>query len=664
MFFNVQACLMGPQLGGATRSRYVESRHQNLAVRTDSTAEEMEGMNFVAQLNEFAQKQNQTLTFEKVAVYGPPHNPMFTMKVVLNNEAYPEGEGRNKKEAKQNAAKNALQKLCKESVQLNDSVTSSRECPSPVQGQIRHPNYVCWLNEYGQKQNLSITPKESTNLAAASNSHSCRFIVGDKEFPEAFGKTKKEAKEQAAKLVHQELCTELTTKDQETSDVSVGRMDESSQSISGFFEKKNYKGLLNEYCQKTNSVLIFKVNKSGPPHMPQFSCRAAINNKEYSESQGKSVKEAEQNAAQLALSELHLESDQDSEQLSVIFFPRSKSHNNSTFKIDRDISSDFIIFRDSNNAQSPKHLQPLYLMTNILLILRFLQDYDSVTRIGKGGFGRVFKARRKLEKRYFAVKIVKSTMKALREVNALVDLQHSNIVRYYSCWEEDTEFSIDSLESSSQSDSNSSAKYLYIQMELCDNDNLKVWIDKQNAENKQSRRMEALDVLQQVVEGVKYIHSNRLIHRDLKPPNILLWSDKKVKIGDFGLVTFAEDEADEGLLQRTKQTGTRSYMSPEQKTMRNYDRKVDIFALGLIYFELLWALTTTSEKADVWLQVRNNRFPQGFCEQFSREHKLISRMLSAKPEDRPDASEISKELEKVTALMLCEREVCREIRSF
>ncbi|XP_018595763.2 interferon-induced, double-stranded RNA-activated protein kinase isoform X1 [Scleropages formosus] len=658
---------------------------------------EMDGLNYIAQLNEYSQKLNQMPKYEEISVEGPAHSRRFTMRVVLNNETYSEGEGRNKKEAKQQAAKKALEQLFGDSMQLNDSVTSASACPSATPGSFTQANYICWLNEYGQKQNLTVTPKEFTRFAPANATQGCRFIVGNKEYPEAFGSTKKEAKEEAARLVHQELFKEVSTKDEVSSSVASEREDDSSQSTSGFFEKKNYKGFLNEYCQKNKLVHDFKVvDKHGPPHNPQFFSKVIINKKEYPEGQGKTRKEAEQNAAQNAWFELLRSLDQNS-QVSVgsrtdspSFLNESESQNHGSLLACGDTSSDFITFRDSKNPTSPKESTPgakskRKLAVNFNLSpdekkqennnlensaektatqSRFLHDYDSISRIGKGGFGQVFKARRKIEKCFFAVKIVKSTDKALREVGALVTLRHPNIVQYFSSWKEDTGYQIDSSESSSQSESGSSVKYLYIQMEFCDKGTLRLWINEQNTKVTPTRRNDALNIFRQVVQGVEEIHTNGLIHRDLKPVNILFGNDGKVKIGDFGLVTCSEDEGDEALLQRTKRTGTFSYMSPEQESSCNYDKKVDIFSLGLIYFELLWRTPETRmEWADVWKQVRNQHFPQYFCECYSTEHKLIERMLSEKPEKRPDASMISKMLVTFGGNMGNERETPREMRS-
>ncbi|KAJ4944468.1 hypothetical protein JOQ06_013011, partial [Pogonophryne albipinna] len=147
--------------------------------------------------------------------------------------------------------------------------------------------------------------------------------------------------------------------------------------------------------------------------------------------------------------------------------------------------------------------------------------------------------------------------KALREVGTLSDLHNRNIVRYYTFWMEDSRYqghitagnSAGSF-SSSQSIEDPSAKYLYIQMELCKTKTLTKWIKEKNTQSLQDskRRQESVTIAQQIVSGVEYIHCNGHFHRDLKV------------------------------------------------TGKTYDRKVDIFALGLIYFELLWKLSTGHER--------------------------------------------------------------------
>uniref|UniRef100_A0A8C2C9M1 non-specific serine/threonine protein kinase n=1 Tax=Cyprinus carpio TaxID=7962 RepID=A0A8C2C9M1_CYPCA len=245
--------------------------------------------------------------------------------------------------------------------------------------------------------------------------------------------------------------------------------------------------------------------------------------------------------------------------------------------------------------------------------------------------------------------------KALREVGALAGFNNGNIVRYYTAWVEDTAYRYDSSESYSHSDSGSDpvTKYLYIQMELCEGDTLYAWIDKRNSSNVgcPERRTDAAQISRQVMKAVEYIHSKSFIHRDLKPLNIMFNSEGTVKVGDFGLVTTAENDNDMQLLERTKGTGTLSYMSPEQVAHTSYDKKVDIYALGLVYFELIWKLATVFEKSQIWKDIRSRTFPPQFSRKFNFEHKLIDQMLRPRPEERPDASELISELDRPSTMM-------------
>uniref|UniRef100_A0AAY4D0S7 Protein kinase domain-containing protein n=1 Tax=Denticeps clupeoides TaxID=299321 RepID=A0AAY4D0S7_9TELE len=214
--------------------------------------------------------------------------------------------------------------------------------------------------------------------------------------------------------------------------------------------------------------------------------------------------------------------------------------------------------------------------------------FDQINEIGSGGYGNVYKAKHKMDGMFYALKIVKYTSQAESEVKNLARCDHQNIVRYYTSSYTDTS-------SGDQSGSSGTTDFLY--MEFCENGTLTTWIEDRNYRNSQRNAEDALTVFKQVVCGVMYIHSQRLIHRDLKPDNILFEKNGDVKIGDFGLVTMITDESG-GSVERTLAKGTQSYMSPEQDR-RSYDEKTDIFPLGLIFFELLWKFSTRLEKAKV-----------------------------------------------------------------
>ncbi|CAI5653691.1 unnamed protein product [Oreochromis niloticus] len=576
-----------------------------------------------------------------------------------------------------------------------DSMETEAENPTAPLIQANISDYVSWIYEYGQKNKIIIKPKESINIHK-SGFPCCSFVVDGKEYPTAYGKNKKEAKEEAAKLVYQSLG--VTYKDHKPT---------------------NFVGLVDNYCKKTGRIIdIIEVKRCGPPHNPKFFYKCVINKKDYPQAVGETAKEAKQKAAQLAWSGLQEQSDWDSkvsyrstmsedsvstmlpspastvestkalsevtarsesESVSItdpLNLLETKMSFMSTSSVDTaptrlstpslesleassksmpTSTSDSVIFTDSSHPSMEKDANKNKNTDNRPSDTsgqsQFTLDFDCIECLAKGGYGHVFKARDKLVKKYYAVKIVRHKEKALREVGALSDLNHSNIVRYYKCWLEDSEYQWDNTTdsySTSQSSSNSSQKYLYIMMELCDDKTLKDWITEKNEKTLEEsiRRSESLPIMQQIVSGVECIHSHRLIHRDLKPTNIMFGKDGKVKIGDFGLVATETDDNDENQTERTEKTGTKSYMAPEQRTKTRYGSKVDIFALGLIYFELLWKISSGHERGKIFTGVRKQILPEEFTLKFPEENQIIMSMLCQSPENRPEASTLKADLEQ------------------
>ncbi|CAJ1067694.1 uncharacterized protein LOC104918202 [Xyrichtys novacula] len=669
----------------------------------------MEAENYVAELNGYKQRTGSELIYEDVGSVGPDHIKTFTVRVVLNGKKYPDGVGNNKKEAKKNAAKNALKALSEELTETTDNAAEASFTSVP-QSSSNAVNFVCWLNEYGHKNRLDIRAVESAKVGGNTAMH---FVVGDKEYPVATGRNRKEAKEEAAKLVYNEICGSQTTEtgdeksgvapNQQEGEASSTRDKMTSPSVvpkGKDITDTNYTALLNNYCQKTNRFLDYVLEKrTGPPHNPQFYYKVVIDKKEYPVGEGKNVKEAKKISAQLAWSALQEQSDFDSKlSLGSVVSEEVAARPSTPSSTPSSMSSSMSSSMPSSMPSSTPHLQvwktdlqskhDFFVFCLCILfhafkkkqnfggmqqfgncsivsadLCRFTSEFDSIMRLGKGGYGRVYKAREKLLDKDCAVKVVRWRTKALREVAALSDLNHRNIVRYYTCWLEDTEYQSDSAAdsySSSPSTGNTDLKFLYIQMELCDSRTLKAWIDEKNMQNvKKSmkdfkRREESLGLFQDIVDAVKYFHSLKFIHRDLKPANILFGQNGAAKIGDFGLVTDESDDAG-NLMERTERKGTPSYMAPEQRCGKTYDRKVDIFALGLIYFELLWNFFTGMERNEVWDGVRDQKLPQGFSHNFPLESQIIKSMLCAKPEDRPDAIQLETELKECSPFLPFDR---------
>ncbi|XP_031695214.1 double-stranded RNA-specific adenosine deaminase-like [Anarrhichthys ocellatus] len=275
----------------------------------------------VAKLNEYTQRERLDLRYEDVRAVGLDHIKTFTVRAVVGGKAYSDGVGKNKKEAKLNAAANALSVLLGETI---DSTENATEASTALAHQtaFTQANYTCWLNEHGHKNRMTIRAVESTRQGLNSTTPCCSFVVGDKEYPAATGKTKKEAKEEAAKLVYLEIygSTTETATDNPTSAqqeevldicnvtrrISVNVQDNSCT-------ETNFIGMVDKYCQKTNRCHSYVEEKRcGPPHKPQFFYKLIIDKEDYPEGEGKTVKEAKQKAAQLAWSALQEQTDWDS----------------------------------------------------------------------------------------------------------------------------------------------------------------------------------------------------------------------------------------------------------------------------------------------------------------------------------------------------------------
>ncbi|EGC30773.1 hypothetical protein DICPUDRAFT_9913, partial [Dictyostelium purpureum] len=253
---------------------------------------------------------------------------------------------------------------------------------------------------------------------------------------------------------------------------------------------------------------------------------------------------------------------------------------------------------------------------------RYEEDFCELEKVGKGGYGSVYRVKNKLDGEYYALKKIpfKNTTKiflekVLREVKTLASLNHRNIVRYHSAWLETEEIVSTSITT------------LYIVMQLY-SQTLSQWLE--NRPPDQVNEEENLNIFKQICIGLRYIHSKGIIHRDLKPGNVFL-----VRIEDQHLSRSLEH------CKHTSAVGTLTYSSPEQKKGL-YNEKTDIYSLGIILFELYFPLTTRMEKARVLSDLRNGIFPKSFAQKYPQVADLILQMMKSNPDERPSASDILK----------------------
>lgn len=195
--------------------------------------------------------------------------------------------------------------------------------------------------------------------------------------------------------------------------------------------------------------------------------------------------------------------------------------------------------------------------------------------------------------------------------------------------------------------------FLYIQMQLCKDYTLRDMLRKRSSET--YSRSQAMDWFDQIVFAVQYVHDCGLIHRDLKPSNIFFAQNGQLKIGDFGLAKgFTSDQqesvninSDTSMIRsisHTDNVGTWLYMSPEQENGGAYTFKVDIYALGLIFVELLLIFTTEMERRKVLsdLKLKEIKFPEKFRESYGNEAEIIGNLLEHDPDQRWTCDQIRK----------------------
>jgi eukaryotic translation initiation factor 2-alpha kinase 4 len=200
---------------------------------------------------------------------------------------------------------------------------------------------------------------------------------------------------------------------------------------------------------------------------------------------------------------------------------------------------------------------------------------------------------------------------------------------------------------------------LYIQMEYCDKSTLRSAIDSGLYQDRE--RIQKL--FREMVEGLSHIHQQGMIHRDLKCENIFLDSKDHVKIGDFGLATtnvlalqYQNNETNQSLQlpkvsygdSHTGQVGTALYCAPElsQNACKStYNQKVDLYSLGIIFFEMCHApFGTGMERIQTLLQLRQPEIviPKEMLEDGNRksEVKIIRWLLDHIPGNRPTSEEL------------------------
>lgn len=262
----------------------------------------------------------------------------------------------------------------------------------------------------------------------------------------------------------------------------------------------------------------------------------------------------------------------------------------------------------------------------------FISDrYEIIDKVGSGGMADVYKAKCHRLNRYVAIKILKSefssdqnfVQKFRAEAQSVAGLSHPNIVSVYDVGDDDG--------------------LHYIVMELVEGITLKRFIERK----KRLDIKEAVGITIQIAQGMEAAHAHHIIHRDIKPQNIIISREGKVKVADFGIAKAATSNT---ISQNA--IGSVHYLSPEQARGGYSDERSDIYSLGVTLYEMLTGqvpfagdnsvsvalLHIQSEATPV--QVLNPDVPTSV-------DRIVQKCMQKKPERRyQDASELIRDLKR------------------
>ncbi len=194
--------------------------------------------------------------------------------------------------------------------------------------------------------------------------------------------------------------------------------------------------------------------------------------------------------------------------------------------------------------------------------------YEIVKSIGEGGMANVYLANDKILDRKVAVKVLRGDLSSddrfirrfQREALSVSNLSHPNIVEVYDVGEEDGEY--------------------YIVMEYIEGKTLKQLLKKRES----LTLTEVIDIMTQLTDGIAHAHESYIIHRDIKPQNIMIQDDGRIKITDFGIAMALNATQ---LTQTNSVMGSVHYLPPEQASGKGATVKSDIYSMGILMYELL-----------------------------------------------------------------------------
>jgi len=262
--------------------------------------------------------------------------------------------------------------------------------------------------------------------------------------------------------------------------------------------------------------------------------------------------------------------------------------------------------------------------------------YEVEELVGHGGMSSVYKARDALLERHVALKILHEQYsndedfveRFKREARSVAQLQHPNIVTVIDRGEEDGR--------------------QFIVFEYVEGENLKEHVVRKGRLDVR----EALEIADEVARGLAFAHGQGLIHRDVKPQNVLLNGDGRAKVTDFGIARTLDVD---GMTQTGTILGTSNYIAPEQASGQPVDAHSDVYALGAVLYELLAGEVPFPGESFVAVAMKHMHEPAPNLLDVRRDVPLrvaaaVDRALEKDPEQRfPTMDAFAAELEACLA---------------
>ena len=258
-----------------------------------------------------------------------------------------------------------------------------------------------------------------------------------------------------------------------------------------------------------------------------------------------------------------------------------------------------------------------------------------IRKIGDGGMAFVYQAKDKLLNRIVAVKVLRPEFaddaeflaKFKREAEAVANITHPNIVNVYDVGQED--------------------KVHYIVMEYVDGQNLKEIIKNEGVLDEYT----ALDITKQIAQALSAAHKKGVIHRDIKPHNILISNEgRQVKVADFGI---AKAVSNSTITNIGSIIGSVHYFSPEQAKGQPVAKNADLYSLGIVLYEMI--IGRVPFRGDSPISIALQHINEDI--EFTQEEKtkiphsvrtLISKLTEKSPEDRyQSAEEVIEDIEYI-----------------